>query len=109
VTNVALNAGRRRADTNHVPELSVHHLLAPLAGSDPNTGISPVIEQARPIGALADSAVCPECLTRNAIEAPVDFEGWGDRPRRIGPCISCRRQLFYLPGDSMLIVWNLGD
>ncbi|HEX5587114.1 MAG TPA: hypothetical protein VFZ17_07380 [Acidimicrobiia bacterium] len=63
----------------------------------------------RPTETLQDSGVCPECLTRNPVEAPVDFEGWGDRPRRIGPCISCGRQLFYLPGESMLIVWNLGD
>jgi hypothetical protein len=92
-----------------VPKLELDDRLATSTGRDTETLVSPVVDELHPAALLQDSGICPECLARNAIEAPVDFEGWGDRPRRIGPCISCALQLFYIPGDSMLIVWNLGD
>jgi hypothetical protein len=97
--------------STHVPKLQVDDRLATLPDCETETRVAPApaVDEPRPAALLQDSGICPACLARNAIEAPVDFEGWGDRPRRIGPCISCARQLFYIPGDSMLIVWNLGD
>ena len=64
-------------------KLSVDDGLASVLERAVDVRISPVVDQTRPTDLLQDSGVCPECLTRNAIAAPVDFEGWGDRPRRI--------------------------
>jgi hypothetical protein len=94
---------------HHMPELRVDAWLAPSPDREVDAHVSPVVDQARPAGTLLDSGVCPRCLARNAIERPVDLEGWGDRPQRTGPCVSCGQQLFYLTGDTMLIVWDMGD
>lgn len=109
MTDVALNAARRSAESTHVPKLEVDDRLVTSPDCETEVLVAPVVVEPRPAVLLQDSGVCPECLTRNPVVAPVDFEGWGDRPRRIGPCITCAQQLFYIPGDTMLIVWNLGD